>query len=84
LGYETDNPTNLFMDNQNALALSKNPISNARAKHIDIRHHFVCDAIQDNVIWVQHISMEDMMADSLTKALGHEKYWRCTTHMGMC
>jgi hypothetical protein len=84
LGYESNDPTNLFTDNQSALALSKNPVSHARAKHIDIRHHFVRDAIQDNVVWVQHIPTEDMTADSLTKALGREKHWRCTTRMGMC
>ena len=70
LGHESNNPTDLFTDNQSMLALSKNPVSHARAKHIDIRHHFVHDAIQDNVVWVQHISTEDMTADSLTKAFG--------------
>src|SRR5579862_7287268 len=85
LGYGSDNdPTDLFTDNQSALALSKNPVSHARAKHIDIRHHFIRDAIQDNVVWVQHIPTEDMTADSLTKALGRQKHWRCTTRMGMC
>src|SRR2546423_10297693 len=80
----SDNPTDLFTDNQSVLALSKNPVSHARAKHIDVRHHFVHDAIQNNVIWVQHIPTEDMTADSLTKALGREKHWKCTTRMGMC
>jgi len=84
LGYENDNPTDLFTDNQSALALAKNPVSHARAKHIDVRHHFVRDAIQDNVVWVQYIPTEDMTADSLTKALGREKHWKCTTRMGMC
>ena len=84
LGYGSNNPTNLFTNNQSALALSKNPVSHARVKHIDIRHHFIRDAIQDNVVWVQHIPTEDMTADSLTKALGYEKHWRYTTCMGMC
>ena len=84
LGYGNDDPVDLFTDNQSALALSKNPVSHARAKHIDVRHHFVRDAIQDNVVWVQHIPTENIIADSLTKALGREKHWRCTTRMGMC
>ena len=84
LGYGNIDPANLFMDNQSAFALSKNPVSHARAKHIDVRHHFVRDAIQDNVIWVQHVPTEDMTADSLTKALGREKHWKCATRMGMC
>ena len=81
LGYSNGNgnpddepPTDLFSDNQSAIALAKNSVSHARAKHIDIRHHFVREAIQDKVIWVQYIPTTEMTADSLTKALGREKH----------
>ena len=50
LGYRSNTSADLFTDNQSALALSKNPVSHARAKHIDVRHHFVRDAIQNNVV----------------------------------
>ena len=80
---ESANPTDLFSDNQGAIALAKNPVSHSRAKHIDIRHHFVREAIQDRIIWVQHIPTAEMTADSLTKALGHEKHKKCTAGMGM-
>jgi len=86
LGYSngnSDEPTDLFSDNQSAIALAKNPVSHARAKHIDIRHHFVREAIQDKVIWVQYIPTTEMTADSLTKALGREKHEKCTARMGM-
>ena len=89
LGYSNNNnsadepPTDLFSDNQSAIALAKNPVSHARAKHIDLRHHFVREAIQDKVIWVQYIPTTEMTADSLTKALGREKHEKCTARMGM-
>ena len=76
-------PTDLFSDNQGAIALTKNPVSHSRAKHIDIRHHFVREAIQDQIIWVQYIPTAEMTADSLTKALGREKHEKCTARMGM-
>ena len=50
LGYRNDDPVDLFMDNQSPLVLSKNPVLHARAKHIDVHQHFVCNAIQDTVI----------------------------------
>ena len=50
LGYGSNNSTNLFTNNQSALALFKNPVSYTRAKHIDICYYFIRDAIQDNVI----------------------------------
>ena len=31
----------VFEDNQGALQLSKNPVSNSNLKHIDVRHHFL-------------------------------------------
>jgi hypothetical protein len=63
----------LFSDSQSAIALSKNPISHSRAKHIDIRHHFVREAIENDIVRIEYISTTDMTADSLTKALVREK-----------
>ena len=36
-------PTIIQSDNQGAIALIKNPVNRSRAKHIDIRYHFVRD-----------------------------------------
>jgi hypothetical protein len=86
LGYDQDSgnaPTDLYSDNQSAIALAKNPVSHARAKHIDIRHHFIREAIHDKIVWVQYIPTSDMTADSLTKALGREKHEKCAARMGM-
>src|SRR5436190_14340887 len=82
-GKSSSTPTDLYSDNQSAIALAKNPISHAQAKHIDIRHHFVRDTIQDQIISVQYIPTAERTADSLTKALGHEKHEKCTIRMGM-
>jgi len=82
-GKSNDDPTDLFSDNQGTIALSKNPVSHSRTKHIDLHHHFVREAIQDKIIWVQYIPTTEMTADSLTKALGREKHKKCTAHMGM-
>jgi len=76
-------PTTLFSDNQSAIALANNPVSHARVKHIDLRHHFVREAIADRIIWVQYIPTDEMTADSLTKALGHDKHEKCSARMGM-
>jgi hypothetical protein len=65
------------------LALAKNPVSHARSKHIDIRHHFIRDTIADKLVWLQHIPTGDMTADSLMKALGRQKHYCCLTLMGM-
>jgi len=86
LGYlngKSNEPIELYSDNQGAIALPKNPVSHSHAKHIDLHHHFIREAIQDRIIWVQYISTAEMTADSLTKALGHEKHEKCRVHMEM-
>ena len=36
----------LYCDNTAAIQLSKNPILHSRAKHIEIKHHFIRDLVQ--------------------------------------
>ena len=67
LGANQDAPTVISEDNIGAIKLSANPIGHARAKHIDLRHHFIRDAIANNVIKVEYCPTSDMVADILTK-----------------
>jgi hypothetical protein len=83
LGHKEEASTILQTDNQGAIALAKNPVHHSRAKHIDIRYHFIRDAVQDHTIWLQYVPTADMTADSLTKALGRQKHERCLSLMGM-
>ena len=41
LGYSPEGPTLIFEDIQSTIAMAKNPQFHGRAKHINIRHHFV-------------------------------------------
>ncbi len=40
MGVKQLEPTMIFEDNQECIALSKNSLVNARYKHIDIKYHF--------------------------------------------
>lgn len=44
-----------------------------RTKRIDLRYHFIKDAIKDELLEVKHKEMKNMLADLLTKGLpvGH-------------
>ena len=52
----TQNPTLIHEDNQGAIAIARNPVSHARTKHIDIRYHFVREAILNKVINLEYTS----------------------------
>ena len=56
-------------DNEGAITLAENPISLSNSKHIDVRHHFLRELVENEKITVEHVSSEDQHADILTKAL---------------
>ena len=60
-------PTLILEDNEAAICLSKNPQFHGRAKHIDIKYHFVRQQVANGNIEV----IEDMLADMLTNGLSY-------------
>lgn len=59
----------LFYDNLSAIDISKNPIQHSRIKHIDIMHHFIRDLVEEKSITLEHVNIENQLADIFTKAL---------------
>ena len=57
----------MFCDNQGALALCKNPTNHSRAKHIDIRYHFIRECYVKNLIALDYVPSNDNCADIFTK-----------------
>ena len=57
----------IIEDNQGTIAMAKNPVSHVRTKDIDIRYHYVREAVQDGVINLHYCSTEEMIADMLTQ-----------------
>lgn len=62
-------PIVLYEDNQSTIRMLKNEIISQRTKHIDIKYHFVKDAITNDKIDIQYCPTETMLADIMTKAL---------------
>nr|GFC36262.1 retrovirus-related Pol polyprotein from transposon TNT 1-94 [Tanacetum cinerariifolium] len=42
--------TKIFIDNQSTICIVKNLVFHQRTKHIEIRHHFIRDAYEKNLI----------------------------------
>lgn len=70
-------------DNSSALDLASKTGYHARTKHIDIRHHFIRQHIEDGRIIVGHVGTNDMVADILTKPLSAAKHLACCKGLGM-
>ena len=59
----------VFEDNQGAVQLTQNPITNSNSNHIDVRHHFPQELVRQRDFKVVQVPSEFQHADILTKAL---------------
>lgn len=59
----------LYIDNNSALKLTRNPEFHNRSKHIDVKHHFVRESVEEEVINTQHVNRKNNLADIFTKSL---------------
>jgi hypothetical protein len=48
----------LYCDNLSAINISKNPVQHSRTKHIDVRHHFIRDLVEEKVVNLEHVETE--------------------------
>ena len=60
-------------DNTSAINLSKNPIQHSKTKHIDIRHHFLRDHVQNGNISLEFIVTNNQLAYIFIKPLNEER-----------
>ena len=76
-------PTLIYEDNQGTIALAENPEFHRRSKHIDIRYHWIRDAIAQKQITVDYVSTQEQAADGLTKALSVKAFQEFKGMIGM-
>src|SRR5713226_1267836 len=75
--------TPLFSDNQAAIALTRDHQYHARMKHIDVQYHFIRWVIEQGSLHLIYCPMDDMVADTLTKALPSAKVKHFAAGLGL-
>jgi hypothetical protein len=73
----------LRMDNQSAIAVSKNPQHHSKMKHLSLRLFWLRDTIQDGLIAPTFVPTQEMATDIFTKALDRFKVQRCASMLGL-
>lgn len=63
----------LYVDNQGAIALAKNPVHHQRSKHIDIRYHFIRSEVESGIVDLIYVPSEDNISDVFTKPVSKNK-----------
>ena len=75
LGFPQEFATEVEGDNRTCIAWSEGSVGGSdRAKHIDLRVHFVHNAVQDKIVSLHSVKSEEHVADILTKALPVETF----------
>ena len=70
----TNDPIMLRCDNLYAIQLAENPMFHARAKHVEVRYHFMQEKVLRGEINMKYTQIEDQVANVFTKALSCIKF----------
>jgi transposase InsO family protein len=83
LGSKPEGPSHLYIDNQSALSVAKNPEHHGRMKHLDLRYFWLREKVVQKTIQIGYVPTGSMPADILTKALPRELVERHRRTMGL-
>ncbi|GJV02901.1 hypothetical protein Tco_1336470 [Tanacetum coccineum] len=64
----------LYCDNKSAIALCSNNVQHSRAKHIDVRYHFIKDQVENRIVELYYVRTEYQLADIFTKPLPRDRF----------
>jgi len=73
----------IFCNNKAAISLFKNSSLHYRAKHVEIKHHFIRDLVQKGTLDLQFVPIEDQLVDIFTKPLTEDKLILLRNKLGM-
>lgn len=76
-------PIVLYNDNQSAKKLTENCMFYKRSKHIDVRFHFIREAVANNLVKIVYLPTTCMPADILTKSLPSVKHYKFLLDLGL-
>ena len=63
--------------------MAKNPQYHGRAKHIDIKFHYICEQVKKKAIQLEYCESKNMVADMLTKALLSTQFVKLREMLGV-
>ena len=64
----------VYCDNMAAISVTKESKGISKAKHIDIKYHFLKDLVESKTISIHYVESRNNVADLFTKALAKEKF----------
>ena len=81
-GYDA-RPVTLYGDNTGSLSLAENPEHHGRAKHIDVRMHYIRQEVENGSVELAYVPTDEMAADGFTKPLPGAKHQAFIDQLGI-
>ncbi|KAE8729671.1 hypothetical protein F3Y22_tig00003435pilonHSYRG00075 [Hibiscus syriacus] len=76
--------TEVFVDNQAAIAISNNPVFHRKTKHFNIKLYFLREVQKNGEVSLLYCSTNDQLADIFTKALPRSRFESLRKALGVC
>ncbi|GKF07406.1 hypothetical protein Tco_0041630 [Tanacetum coccineum] len=73
----------LYCDNKREIALCWNNVQYSRAKHIDVRYHFIKERVENGIVELYFVQTEYQLPDIFTKPFPRERFNFLIEKLGM-
>lgn len=83
IGSKLSDAMTICVDNQSAIAIANNNKTSKRTKHIDVKYHYIREAIDNEKVRTQFCPSAENIADIFTKPLPREKFVTLRAMLGM-
>jgi hypothetical protein len=83
LGFQQQQPTTMYQDNQACIKLASSEMLSSRTRHIDVKYHFTRNAITHEYIRLEYVPTKSQRADLFTKNLGRDLFNNLCIEIGM-
>ncbi|GKE94279.1 hypothetical protein Tco_1579134, partial [Tanacetum coccineum] len=64
----------MYYNNKGAIALCCNNVQHSRAKHIDVRYHFIKEQVENGIVELYFVRTEYQLANIFTKPLPRDRF----------
>ncbi|GJV16040.1 retrovirus-related pol polyprotein from transposon TNT 1-94 [Tanacetum coccineum] len=73
----------LYCDNKSAITLCCNNVQHSRAKHINVRYHFIKEQVENGIVELYFVRTEYQLADIFTKPFPRDRFNFLIGKLGM-
>ena len=84
LHMKQNEPTQIHVDNQAAIAISNDSVFHGKTKHFKIKLYHLREEQKDGEVKLLYCKIEDQIADVLTKALPKARFETLKSKIGLC